>query len=484
MSRIAASTKKTYPWTTYLIINIFWLGLMTVNQSNGLIVPLLVQRFVGPGRQATAFGRIRLYSLMVALLVQAVAGMLSDRSTSRWGRRRPYILVGTLLNVACLVGIGLAPSYGLLFVAVLCSQAAGNIAHGAQQGLIPDLIPESRRGRFSGVKAVLEIPLPIIVVSFGIGPLVSRGDIWGGLLVAIGVLVTTMLITMLVREERVVEPPPFNWPALGRLLAMTGSFMAIILSGGAAVEWIGRLLEGVTSTTLLLIAMGLTGLLMMVLAVVLGVWVCVRISLGEKRTGSFTWWVINRLAFLVGANSFSTFAVYFFQARLGLEGEAAAGPTARLLMVVGILILICALLSGWLADRIGRKRLVGASGLLAALGTLILVLAPSLVMIYVGGAIIGGATGIFFTSNWALGTDIVPKAKSGQFLGISNLAGAGAGAIGGYIGGPLADYFTVRVPQGAGIGYLLVFGIYGVLFLISTLTLFFVHESHHHTHYS
>ena len=66
---------------------------------------------------------------------------------------------------------------------------------------------------------------------------------------------------------------------------------------------------------------------------------------------------------------------------------------------------------------------------------------PSLPVIYLGGVIIGIATGLFFASNWALGTVLVPKEEAGRYLGISNLAGAGAGAVGAYIGGPIADYF-------------------------------------------
>ena len=98
----------------------------------------------------------------------------------------------------------------------------------------------------------------------------------------------------------------------------------------------------------------------MVLAVVVGVWVSVRISIGAEemnRHPSFSWWVVNRLAFLVGTTNLSGFGIYFLQSRLGFEGEAAAGPISQLMMVVGVMILILALPSGWLADRMGRKRL-------------------------------------------------------------------------------------------------------------------------------
>jgi MFS family permease len=185
----------------------------------------------------------------------------------------------------------------------------------------------------------------------------------------------------------------------------------------------------------------------------------------------FTWWVINRLAFLVGSTNIASFALYFMQGRLGLPGEQAAEPTRWLLLIVGVFILLIAPLSGWLTDRFGRKPMVAISGLSAALGTLIIVLIPSLTAIYMGGILIGVGAGMFYTANWALGTDLVPHQEAGRYLGVSNLAGAGAGAVGAYIGGPIADYFTNTVPQTPGIGYVLLYTMYGLLFLVSVLVL-------------
>lgn len=467
-------------WYDYVTINIYWLGLMTVSQGNAIIIPLLVQRFVGHEQQGTAFGSLRLYTLMVALLVQALMGMFSDRSTLRWGRRRPFILVGTLLNMGCLIAIGASPGYWFLFGAAVLSQIASNIAHAAEQGLIPDLVPEDRRGRFSGVKSVMEL-VPVIIVALTVGKLVAAGQMWAGILVVIGVLFLSMALTMFVREDPPGAPrDPLDWEPFGRLLAMTLVFLLVILGLGEIVKVGSRLLPVSTSMPTQLVAMGALGVLSMTAAVVAGVWISVRISVGQaeaRRRPSFAWWVVNRLAFLIGVNNLSTFAVYFLQARLGLEGEAAAGPASQLMMVIGILILICALPSGWIADRIGRKRLVALSGVLAALGTVVLLLSPNMVTIYIGGCIVGAATGVFFTANWALGTDLVPKEAAGRYLGISNLAGAGAGAVGAYIGGPIADYFTIQAPQSPGMGYVLIFAIYAVLFLLSAIVLVFVQET-------
>lgn len=472
---------KRMRWFDYITINIYWLGLTTLSQTvSPLVFPLLVQRFVGEAGKGTFFGTLRLWTLMVALLVQALMGMFSDRSTLRWGRRRPFIFVGTLADLVFIAAVGLSASlegmtgYWFLFAMAILLSAASNTAHGAVQGLIPDLVPEHQRGRFSGVKAVFEIPIPVILVAFTVGPLIAKGNMWGGILVAMGILTLAMLVTMLVREEPLRESLPLDWAPFLRLVLMTALFTAIILGMREVVKSVGRLMEGVSSATVLVFIMGAVGLVGMAIAVTLGVWASVRISIGNKAARanpSFTWWVVNRLAFLVGTTNLSGFAVYFLQGRLGYAEEKAAGPASQLMMVVGLFILVSALPSGWLADRFGSKRLVVISGVLAALGTLIILLSPSLTPIYVGGCLIGVAAGLFFTANWALGTGLVPKEEAGRYLGISNLAGAGAGAVGAYIGGPIADYFTVQVPGQPGLGYVLLFAIYGVLFLLSAVTL-------------
>lgn len=470
---------KDLRWYDYVTLNIYWLGITTVSQSNGLIIPLLVQRFVGTGRQGEAVGTLRLYSLMVALLVQALMGMLSDHSTLRWGRRRPFILVGGVMTMVAMVAIGAAPGYSALFAAAVFSQFTSNTAHAAEQGLIPDVVPEGNRGRASGVKAVMEL-LPVILVALTVARLIEAGQMWAAIAVSIVVLAITTAITMFVPEAPLrAEPGPLDWRPFGRLVLMTGVFTLVILGLGEASQWMARLVENIASTTALLLALGAIGAVAMGLAVILGVWACVRISLGAqetRRNRSFAWWVVNRLAFLVGVNNMSVFAVYFLQGRLDIAGEAAAGPASLLMAVVGVLILIFAVPSGWMADRIGRKWLVVGSGILAAIGVCVVMSVPSLTVIFVGGGLIGAATGTFFASSWALGTDLAPRTAAGQYLGLSNLAGAGAGAVGAYIGGPIADYVTSRVDTIPGSGYVLLFGIFAALLVLSSVVLLAVPE--------
>jgi MFS family permease len=142
--------------------------------------------------------------------------------------------------------------------------------------------------------------------------------------------------------------------------------------------------------------------------------------------------------------------------------------TTVLLGVVAIFLIATALGGGYLADRMGRMRLVGWSGVIAAAGTGVLLLAPNLPLAIVAGSIIGIGAGTFMATNWALGTDLAPPQEAGRYLGISNLAGAGAGIVGAGIGGPMADFFNALRP---GLGYQVIFALYAVLFLLSVVAL-------------
>jgi len=483
---MSTQAPRTFRWFDYLTFNIYFLGLATLSQTlSPLVFPLLVQQFLGEEAKGTFFGTLRLWSLMVALLAQAFWGILSDRTTMRWGRRRPFILGGTLVNLIFIAAIGLSAGmsgwsgFWFLFAMALLLQVSSNAAQAAQQAVIPDRVPENQRGRFSAFKALFEVPLPLILVSFTIGRMIGAGNMIGGILVAVGVLIAAMILAMLIREEPLREAPPLDWEPFGRLVLMTALFTAIILGLGEGTKLFGAQLAGINDVTTLMLLFGAVGVIAMGLAIALGVYFSVRLSLGaaaSESNPSFTWWVVNRLAFLVGAINISTFVVFFLQGRLGLVREKAAGPAANLLLVVGILILFAALISGWLSDRIGQKRSVAIAGVIAAIGVAIAIAVPDLTAINIGGVFLGIGIGMFYTANWALGTKLVPQAEAGRYLGISNLAGAGAGAVGAYIGGPIADFFTVRFPGIPGIGYVLLFAMYGLLFLASIVALTRVQE--------
>src|SRR5260370_17171399 len=93
---------------------------------------------------------------ILALLMPIVGGWLSDRTASRWGRRRPWMVAGTAVNV---VGLGLLAVAGtptFFFIAFLLVQASNNVAEGAYAGVIPDVIPSERRWQASSLLPFIE----------------------------------------------------------------------------------------------------------------------------------------------------------------------------------------------------------------------------------------------------------------------------------------------------------------------------------------
>jgi len=189
--KVPMHTTRRY---NYVTINFLWLGINVASGSiTPLILPYMVALFVQPELKNTYLAQARVAGLAVAMLVQPLAGLLSDRNTSRWGRRRPFIAAGVALDMPFLLMMALASDYSSLLLAGVLLQFASNVAHGALQGLIPDLVPEQERGRVSGVKSIMEL-LPGIAL-IPVAKLVDRGHVAAALgIVAASLLVTTLRI--------------------------------------------------------------------------------------------------------------------------------------------------------------------------------------------------------------------------------------------------------------------------------------------------
>jgi MFS family permease len=474
---------KRLRWYDFITINLFWLALNMRNTAVGVFQPYLVDAFVRPEIKNTAFGIMRTAGLIIALLVQPAMGLLSDRSTSRFGRRRPFLFIGVLLEMICFVAIAYSWNYASLLIAILLIQFVGNISHGALQGLIPDLAPEDQRGRASAVKAIFEL-LPLVLIGFTITPILGTGNLKLAVLVTAIIVLAVMLVTVFtVKEQPLAEKPdiPF-WPPMLRVLGMLAGILLGAVAGLAGGGLVGGLAGLVTrpfagKATALAVLVGVGGGVAMIVAVLCGVWSGSMATLGKdaRKRPEFVWWVVNRLLFLAAVTSIQAYAQFFLMYAFKIDRDAAAKMTGDLIKFVGIFTLISAFPSGWFSDRIGRSRLVALSGVLATIGTGLLlgtIWLPDIALMYVAGSVIGLATGLFTTTNWAMGTDLVPPEEAGRYLGISNLAGAGAGIVGTGIGGPMADYLNGYLP---GLGYFAIFASYAVLFALSAVSLLGVH---------
>jgi MFS family permease len=476
---------KRLRWYDFIFINLFWLGLNFRNTAVGsFIMPYLVAQYAPADWKNTALSAMNTAGLIIAMLIQPIAGLFSDRSTSPFGRRRPFIFVGVLLDLVFLVAIGLSWNYWSLLAAILLIQFSSNISHGPLQALIPDLVPEDQRGRASSIKAFFEL-VPIFLVGISIAKMLGAGRLGLAIATTGAFLLVTAVVTMLtVKEESLKSKPSVSfWPLIQRVVLMLFSILGGVIAGligGSLIGGVAGLIAWPIAgkTTAIAVAVSLGGIIAMVLAVVIGVWAGSRTAIGKdaSKHSSFIWWIVNRLFFLAAITSLQRFAQYFFMYSFKIDIGDASILFGRLITVVGIFTLTSALVAGLLADRFNKKLIVGLSGILAGIGGTVLlgtIWVSNELLIYIAGIILGLATGIFMTTNWAMGTSLAPAAQAGLFLGISNLAGAGAGIIGGSIGGPIADYLNLSTP---GLGYFVIFAGYAILFFCSTVSLRFIRE--------
>ena len=418
----------------FAILAVYWVAIGYLWQSLGtLILPDLVQQLVGPHDKGKALSLLEGIGTVMAVVWQPMMGAVSDRSRSRFGRRRPFILAGTIGDVLFLTGLALSGSYWLLVIFYFLLQTASNTAQGPYQGMMPDVVPEDQRGTASGY--------------YGIANLVGTlfGTVVAGLILAhagrpaaVGSILALLLVTMLVTVLFVPDRTP---PALERFRSPR------------EVLW-------ATFTTPL-------------------------------RYPNFLWLMTSRLLILMGIVGIQSFTLFYFSDTFFYGDNRAT--TAATTAVVGLVVLL-AIAVTWpaarISDRIGRRPLILIGGAVAGLGVLVLIFGgyrwmprailtplaaflglPELVaQTLAAGLLIGAGLGAFLSVDWAFITDVIPVDQAGLFFGFSNIATAGSGIIARFVAGFLLDHFNagppiLRLPG----GYPVIFGLFFCWLLVGTV---------------
>jgi len=425
--------ERKLPWYSHLAINSYNLGLNINSSVTPVLTPFLIAMFMPPEYKNTYLATIRVVGLAVAMLVQPVAGYLSDRSLSRYGRRRPFIVSSAILTSLFLVFMGVSTlfmnspmdtffqatfgvstAFAILFLSNILQQISANIGLGALQGLIPDVVPESQRGVSSGVKSTFEV-LPILLLVI-IGPLVQAGKIWTVIaILAAGFLLTMLVTIFFVKEKPNTEKPTesLREPIL-RLVALMVIFVGISQAAVWLVQFCStQLVAAGAPQTVTVLVVGLAGLVGMTGSTLLGVFSGARIGIGAeaKNQSSFIWWVVNRLLFMAAVTGVRDFAQNYLRDVIKVDNLASA--SSFLLAAIGIFLVLSALVGGFLSDRLGRMRLIALAGIIGGIGAIFVLFARSMPMIYVAGAIVGLGAGLFMASSWAFGTSLVPPKEAG-----------------------------------------------------------------------
>ncbi len=375
-----------------------------------IILPALLLNFVPDSSKNTYLGLLTFLGLLIAVVIQPLSGAASDRWVSRFGRRRPLIVVGTLLDFLFLLVLASSVSLGWLFVGYAGLQFSSNIAQGPLQGLLRDRVPDQQLGKASAVKILLDT-LGLILAAVLAGRLLTQEthNVTAIILVIVGVLAVSAAVTTFFTPE---EP----------------------MQSSRRTGWRGLSEE-------------------------------FRIDFGHDPD----YWhlVAERALFLLGIYGLQIFLQYYLRDVFRVPNPPR--QTGDLLAAITASVVVLVLAGGWLTDRLGPKGILYvASGIVAA-GMLLMVPARDVRTFTPLALAVGAGIGLFLASNWALANRLSPRAEAGKFLGLTNLATAGAAALA-RLQGPAIDILNSARPS-AWIGYkgLFIFG--AVCILLSTVFL-------------
>ena len=156
MTVTAPTQRLSLPQLLALQANMFGLSFMW-NSLHVIVLPAVLLTMVPENLKNTALGLLTFSGLVVAMVIQPLAGAISDRWVSHWGRRRPLITLGTAFDYIFLAFLAWAGGLVWLAVGYIGLQFSSNFAHGAMQGLLPDQVPQKQLGFASALKNFMDM---------------------------------------------------------------------------------------------------------------------------------------------------------------------------------------------------------------------------------------------------------------------------------------------------------------------------------------
>ncbi|MET4639521.1 MFS transporter [Mycetocola sp. 2940] len=303
---------------------------------------------------------------LMALLMNPLAGRLSDRTRGRFGMRRPWIIGGIVAGYLSLILLTQATDVFSLVVAWMLVQASFNAAIAALLAVMADSVRPKNRGRVAAAVGVaqngsLVIGVFIVQLFTATTPQV---------LVPGAIGCTVVIVFALVFKDRVLVEKPST--AFG-VKEFFGSFV-----------------------------------------------------FNPRKNPDFGWAWLMRFLLTAAAVTATNYLALFLIDNLGVSEADAANAVfyATLFNVLGVV--STTFVAGWLSDRFGRRKIfVFAAALVAVVGLIVLAIAPALPVVYAAQFIIGAGIGSFYAVDLALITDVLPSSEdSGKDLGVVNIAQA------------------------------------------------------------
>lgn len=378
--------KEHMPIWRHVLISGYWLG---SNYVWGALLGIMLAKHMGilaPTNASTILSRLQGIGALWALVIPLIAGPLSDRCMSKWGRRRPYVFWGGLVAVAGMGGMYFGAqerSLPIVFLAYFILQFGANTALASYSGVIPDLVPESEHGLASGIMALMT-QLGTLLGLLTAGFLFDAHQQLVYIILAVVFLISLALTLIGANEKPLTErPAPMNWSAYGRSL------------------------------------------------------------IDPLRSPDFAWVWITRAMMMFGFYAIQPFILFFVEDVI--RPKDATLKYSLLASVILLAATFSGVIGGKLSDKTGRKPFVYVSSALMAVMALAFPFCRNLEQIFAVGLVFGLGYGIYISVDWALGTDVLPNKEkdAAKDMGVWHVAMTLPQQLGVAIAGPILGLFAV-----------------------------------------
>ena len=342
------------------------LGIMTALSAPltaGLVLKL--QSLVSPEAVVGTLGLVTSIGALGALVFDPIFGRLSDRTTGRFGRRRPWMIFGALALAIALVAMSMSTSVVMLGVFWVLGQILGNAAVSAHTATIADQLPPSQRGKVSGAVGIAQQAASYVAA-----------------FTAAAVAPNLLLLFMI---------PGIIGFVLVTLYAVALPDKQLPHRAESESGW---------ST----------------------VWKTFWVS--PRKHPDFAWAWGSRFLLVLANFMFTTFRLLWIQHDLGLTPVEATKVMATGVLCYTVSLIVAGQLAGWLSDRIKRRKVfIIASAILFGLGMFALSFATDPMHFYLAEIVLGIGFGTYVSVDLALVIDVLPNPdEAAKDLGVFNIA--------------------------------------------------------------
>jgi MFS family permease len=424
---------------------------------------------------ALLIGHVSAAGNLFALLAPILAGWLSDRTRSRWGRRRPWLVAGTAVNLVGLAVLAFSGTPLVLAIAYMIVQLSFNLAGGAYAAVIPDVVPAEERGRASGMLGMMNVVGSVVGLAGVIAALKLLGENRTGVIAGYGFVIAILLVTTVITVVAIKEPAaPAARPA--PLILSPRAVLAIAAASIAGLAWLGFNLLPLDGWGYALVLAGIAAGAVAAFAAA-GV-PAMREFFGAFRNRDFFWTFATRAFVIMGINTILPFLAFYFRDVVGVKDPGTESGLWGLAVLAGAI--VPAIVGGHLSDRLGRRKLfVYISGGVQALVASVLLfgLIQSLPVIFAMGVVFGMGYGMYYAVDWAIACDVLPdrERSGGRDMGLWHIAFTLPTALAPAIFAPILNAFNephhviAGLATGSHLGFRLVFAGAAFWFVLGTV---------------